>query len=99
MTAAIIVYTTPHCAYCRIAKELLTSRGWVFREVDVADDPAARTKLVETTGRKTVPQIFIDHRPIGGFEELKALDDSGALARLVSQTRDPQPDSGSTRHE
>jgi len=99
VSATIIVYTTPHCGYCRMAKQLLTSRGWTFREVDVADDPAARATLVATTGRKTVPQIFIGHQPIGGFEELKALDDSGALARLVAQTRDPQPDSGSTRHE
>ncbi len=92
MTSEIVIYTTPHCSYCRLAKQLLESRGFDFREVDVASDPTARDTLVRITGRKTVPQIFINHHPIGGFEELKIMDDSGALVRMVLQTPAPPPD-------
>jgi glutaredoxin 3 len=99
VSANLVVYTAPYCSYCRLAKQLLMRRGFDFREVDVASDPEARLTLAKTTGRKTIPQIFIGGQPIGGFEELKALDDSGALARLVSETRDPPSDSGSPPHE
>jgi GrxC family glutaredoxin len=76
------VYTTQSCPYCIRAKRLLAARGIPFDEVDVADD-ALRADLVERTGRQTVPQIFIDGRSIGGFEELAALDAQGELAGLV----------------
>jgi glutaredoxin 3 len=77
------VYTTQSCPYCIRAKRLLAARGIPFDEVDVGDDDALRTDLVERTGRQTVPQIFIDERSIGGFEELAALDAQGELAGLV----------------
>ena len=77
------VFTTPSCPYCVRAKLLLRARGIAFREIDVAGDDAVRAELVSRTGRRTVPQIFIDGRSIGGFEELAELDAHGALAGLA----------------
>ena len=75
------IYTTAVCPYCIRAKALLKKRGIDFDEVDVSDDAAKRAWLVDVTGgRKTVPQIFIKEEPIGGYDELAALDQSGALA-------------------
>jgi len=65
-------------------KRLLDARGIRYDEIDVAENPALRGALVERTGRRTVPQIFIDGESIGGFEELAALDASTRLASLVS---------------
>lgn len=76
------VYTTPSCPYCVRAKRLLEARGIPFREIDVAHDDDLRADLIERTGRRTVPQIFIDGESIGGFEELAALDAAGELAGL-----------------
>lgn len=73
------VYTTLVCPYCVRAKHLLRDRGIAFDEIDVTRDPEARSWLVEATGRRTVPQIFIGDEPIGGFDELRELDRSGAL--------------------
>ena len=78
------VYTTPSCSYCVRAKRLLDARGIPFREIDVADDDELRADLIERTGRRTVPQIFIDGESIGGFEELAALDAAGELAGLTT---------------
>jgi glutaredoxin 3 len=78
------VYTTPCCPYCIYAKRLLEARGIPFREVDVAGDGAGRAELAARTGRRTVPQIFIDGRSIGGFEELAALDAAGELKGLAT---------------
>lgn len=77
------LYTTLVCPYCIRAKLLLKERGVAFEEIDVTGDHAAREWLVKTTGRRTVPQIFIGDDPIGGFEELRALDRSGELERKL----------------
>jgi len=78
--ARIVLYTTTRCGWCRRAKQLLHDRGLDFEEIDVGDDDARREWLVRTTGgKKTVPQIFIDDRLIGGYEELAAKLRSGAL--------------------
>ena len=82
------IYTTPSCSFCVRAKRLLQARGIPYDEVDVADDPDLRADLVQRTGRRTVPQIFIDGEPIGGFEELAALDASTRLANLVADDGD-----------
>ncbi len=73
------MYTTRWCGYCVRAKTLLRSKGIPFQEISVDDDPAFRQKLLELTGRWTVPQILIDGEPIGGFTELWRLDRSGQL--------------------
>lgn len=64
------------------AKRLLEARGIPFEEIDVGNDDALREDIIRRTGRRTVPQIFIDERSIGGFEELAALDAAGKLAEL-----------------
>jgi len=81
------VYTTDYCPYCTRAKALLTKRGIAFEEIDVTHEPDKREWLVKTTGRRTVPQIFINGEPIGGSDELHALDRSGELATKLAQTR------------
>jgi glutaredoxin 3 len=77
------IYTTPSCPFCVRAKRLLQARGIAYDEIDVAEDEELRADLIRRTGRRTVPQIFIDGEPIGGFEELAALDASTRLANLV----------------
>lgn len=74
----IIIYTTKECPYCRAAKDLLRGKNLAFKEIDVTDDEAF-DRLVKETGRKTVPQIFIDGKLIGGFQELRQLDEKGGL--------------------
>jgi len=74
------VYTTSNCGYCSAAKSLLQRRGVTFEEVDVTGDLELRQWLVRTTAQRTVPQIFLDGRSIGGYQELAALDRMGKLA-------------------
>ena len=86
--ARVEIYTTPSCPFCVRAKRLLQARGIAYDEIDVAGDPDLRADLIQRTGRRTVPQIFIDGEPIGGFEELAALDASTRLANLVADDGD-----------
>ena len=81
--ANVVVYTTEYCSYCVRAKTLLRHKGVAFEEIDVGADDALREKMVEESGRRTVPQIFINGAPIGGYEELRSLDDQGELDRLL----------------
>jgi glutaredoxin 3 len=80
--AHVEIYTTPSCPFCVRAKRLLDARGIPFDEIDVAGDDTLRSQVIERTGCRTVPQIFIDGRLIGGFEELSALDAAGELKEL-----------------
>jgi glutaredoxin 3 len=79
----VTIYTTRVCPYCVAAKRLLNARGVPFVEIDVTGDDAKRAWLVDTTGRRTVPQIFIGGEAIGGFDDLAALDQSGKLAEML----------------
>ena len=84
--ARIEVYTTQFCPYCVRAKRLLQERGLAYEEFDVGDDDELRGQVVERSGgRRTVPQIFIGGRAIGGYDELAALDVSGELATLIQE--------------
>jgi glutaredoxin 3 len=85
----VTVYTTRICWYCDQAKRLLTQRSIAFQEVDVSEDARARVWLVETTGQRTVPQIFIGDQPIGGYTDLAALDRSGRLNVLLNPEETP----------
>lgn len=85
MPAEVTIYTTRVCGYCVAAKRLLGQRGIAYEEVDVTGDDAKRAWLVESTGRRTVPQIFIAGDPIGGFDELAALDRSGELKKKMEK--------------
>jgi glutaredoxin 3 len=82
--AKITLYTTDVCPYCVRAKQLLEKRELAFEEINLARDPDGRAKLVELTGMMTFPQIIIDGRPIGGYDQLAAADKSGQLAELVA---------------
>ncbi len=79
MAAIVTIYTTPVCPYCVRAKSLLKARSIPFTEVDVAADDEKRAWLVQTTGRRTVPQIFLGDESIGGSDDLHALDAKGEL--------------------
>jgi glutaredoxin 3 len=78
----VIVYTTEPCGYCRTAKALLQRRGIPFEEINLAKDANGRAELVALTGMMTFPQVIIDGKPIGGFQELAAADRQGRLADL-----------------
>lgn len=78
------VYTTTFCPYCVRAKSLLSRRQIPFVEIDVTGDDDKRRWLVEATGRRTVPQIFIGGKSIGGSDELHELDRTGELAKLLN---------------
>ncbi len=80
----ITLYHTEYCGYCRRAEQLLSRKGIPYESVDVTDDDARRAWLVERTGRRTVPQVFLDGEPIGGFRELEALERSGELDRRLA---------------
>jgi glutaredoxin 3 len=78
------MYTTAWCGYCQRAKLLLESRGLVYEEIRMDDDPAFRAKLRDLTDHWTVPQILIDDQPIGGYVELLQLDRSGQLEQYAA---------------
>lgn len=85
----IKLYSTTYCSYCRAAKQLLEQRKLPFTEIDCTDDAATRQRLVEETGRKTVPQLYIDGVPIGGFDDLNKLARSGDLDQIVAGKKKP----------
>ena len=81
----MIVYSTPFCGYCSAAKRLLTAKGADVTEIDVMFEAQSRDEMIERSGgRRTVPQIFIDGRHIGGYDDLSALDKTGELDRLLA---------------
>jgi glutaredoxin 3 len=90
MSADVVMYRTPACGYCVGAKMLLQKKGVPFREVDVVGDAETRIWLVQVTGKRTVPQIFINGRPVGGYDDLRELDRRGELDRLLAEDP-PQP--------
>ena len=82
--ATVEIYTTPMCPYCYRAKRLLSSKGVEFTEIDLWQFPARRDEMVaRAEGRRTVPQIFVDGRALGGSDDLHALDRVGGLDPLV----------------
>jgi len=83
--AEIIIYTKDYCPYCVKAKQLLTIKNQQFTEVDITHDPDTAIKMVEKSGgRKTVPQIFINGKHVGGCDDLYALNDKGELDGLLA---------------
>ncbi len=80
---SIVMYSKESCPYCSMAKRLLASKGQEWTEIDVEADPARRQEMIERSGRRTVPQIFIGERHVGGFDELAALEDAGELDPLL----------------
>jgi glutaredoxin 3 len=84
--ASVVMYTTAVCPFCQRAKMLLASKGVTnIREVRVDLDPAEREKMMNLTGRRTVPQIFIGETHVGGCDDLVALNSAGKLDVLLQE--------------
>ena len=82
--AAVKMYSTGVCPFCRMAERLLAAKGVNdISKIRVDLDPAKRSEMMERTGRRTVPQIYIDETYVGGYEELAALDRAGKLDELL----------------
>jgi thioredoxin reductase (NADPH) len=88
--ASILMYTKPDCPYCNQAKALLRSKGETWKEIDIEADPAQREAMVERSHRKTVPQIFVGDRHVGGYDDLVALEDAGELDPLLGRAPEPK---------
>lgn len=82
--ARIEMYVTPTCHYCMRAKALFEKKGVTWETIDIRKEPARRKEMLERTeGRRTVPQIFIDGKSVGGFDEIAELDRKGELDPLL----------------
>ncbi len=75
----VVIYGTDYCPYCRQAEKFFETRSIPFKAIDVTCDQAMREKLVELTGQRTVPQIFIGGESIGGYSDLMKLHQQGQL--------------------
>ena len=83
--AKVTVFLTASCPYCHMAERLLASKGVTsIDKIRVDLDPARREEMMAKTGRRTVPQIYIDQRHVGGFDDLSALDKAGELDALLA---------------
>jgi glutaredoxin 3 len=79
------MYTTGWCPYCSRARALLRRKGVAFDDIDVEESPEKRLEMQNRSGRRTVPQIFIGDRHVGGSDDLHALDDAGQLDALLGK--------------
>lgn len=85
MTALVRMYSTAVCPFCIMAERLLRSKGVTeIEKVRIDLDPTARADMMQKTGRRTVPQIYIGERHVGGYDDLAALDRAGGLVPLLS---------------
>ncbi|HEY6643069.1 glutaredoxin 3 [Povalibacter sp.] len=86
-TASVVMYSTAYCGYCVRARNLLERKGVAVQEIKVDEDMTEReTMLRRSGGRRTVPQIFIGERHVGGYDDLAALDAAGELDQLLGRT-------------
>ena len=83
------IYVKEGCKYSARARQLLMSKGVLFTETDITFADDKRQEMVQRSGKETTPQIFIGDEHIGGYEELRALDEGGELARRLSYTGNP----------
>lgn len=82
--AKIEIYSTATCPYCIAAKNLLQSKGAQWTEIRVDLEPSKRAEMMNRTGRRTVPQIYIGDTHVGGFDDLNALNQAGNLDSLLN---------------
>jgi len=82
-TPRIEMYTTSWCPYCERARALLRDKGATYEEISLEAEPARREEMIRRSGRRTVPQIFIDGQHIGGCDDLHALESAGGLEPLL----------------
>ncbi len=84
MTARVVMYSTAVCPYCRMAEQLLKSRGVSeIEKILIDSNENLRAEMIGKTNRRTVPQIFIGNTHVGGFDDLSALDKAGKLLPLL----------------
>ena len=79
----VVIYLAGWCPYCQRARGLFAKKGLEVREIDVDDDPQLREEMIARSGRRTVPQIFIGEKHVGGCDDLLALDGRGELDGLL----------------
>jgi glutaredoxin 3 len=82
----VTVYTQAMCGYCSAARALLDQKNVDYDEISVTLNADLRREMFDRSGRRTVPQIFIDDRHIGGYEDMAALDQAGELDQLLGRT-------------
>ena len=83
--AKVVMYATGVCPFCLMAERLLKAKGVVaIEKIRVDLEPARRQEMMERTGRRTVPQIYVGERHVGGYDDLAALDRSGGLEPLLA---------------
>jgi glutaredoxin 3 len=82
----VLMYSTGVCPYCVMAERLLAAKGVQIEKVRVDLDPARRLEMMEKTGRRTVPQIYVGETHVGGYDDLAALDRAGKLDPLLKST-------------
>ncbi|HMV72193.1 MAG TPA: glutaredoxin 3 [Pseudomonadales bacterium] len=85
--AQVTIYTTRSCPYCIAARELLGRLGVDYEDIDVGADAALRAEMERRAGRRTVPQIWVGNRHIGGFDDMDELHRQGLLEPLLAATR------------
>ncbi|MFW5967056.1 MAG: glutaredoxin 3 [Persicimonas sp.] len=83
--ADVTIYRTNYCPYCDMAERLFEGLGVDYEEIDVTDDAEKRQELVERTGMRTVPQIFINGESVGGYDAVRALHDNGELESMLEE--------------
>jgi glutaredoxin 3 len=79
----VLMYTTGYCPFCEQARGLLQAKNVSFTDLRIDDKPELREEMMRKSGRRTVPQIFIDGQHIGGCDDLYALDSQGKLDQLL----------------
>lgn len=82
-TPVVEIYTADYCGYCHQAKQLLNKKGVNYQEIRVDLDSAKKTEMIERSGRRTVPEIFINGDLVGGFDDLWSLEQSGELDKKL----------------
>jgi len=82
--ARVRMYTTAVCPFCQMAERLLQAKGAEIEKIRIDLDPAERAAMMEKTGRRTVPQIYVGDTHVGGYDDLAALDRAGKLDPLLA---------------
>ena len=83
--AKVVMYSTGVCPYCQMAERLLMSKGVAVEKVRIDLQPERRAEMMEKTGRRTVPQIYVGETHVGGYDDLAALEREGKLDELLQR--------------
>ena len=87
MTQPVLMYTTGICPYCQMARRLFSEKGVKYTEIRVDQNPAKRSEMMEKSGQRTVPQIWIGDKHVGGFDDAYALQRKGKLDALLKEQK------------